>query len=671
MPDAPTPAGLIRAVLGAVAIGCVVILGGGALQWLFGNPGENPPVEAMAPPASTETAPSSASATDSETADNAEPAPPEPEAIAPEPPTPSVSADAGSDLFIVEGQQGPVYARDYMMVAAHPVASQVGAAVLDDGGSAIDAIIAAQLVLNLVEPQSSGIGGGGFLLYWDEAGQELFSYDGRETAPEDGSGDYVRDENGEFRSFADALTGGASVGVPGLLRMLEMAHRDHGSTPWTTLFGPAIELAENGFPVSVRLHGLLGDTPYLNEIEPAASYFYDEAGTPHPVGTVLTNPDLAATFREISVSGADAFYEGEIAADIAAAVQGAERNPGALTTQDMARYEAVRRGNLCLHYRIYRVCGMPPPSSGVSTVLHILGLLEYSDRNIGDYGPMTLDAARLFGEAMRLAFADRNQFVADSDFVSVPLAEMLAVPYLARRAGTMDFSHATKPPRRPGNPTGDRAFLDLAPDLTPELPSTTHLVAVDRNGNVASMTSSIENGFGSRLMVRGFLLNNQLTDFAWSDTREGRPVANRYEPLKRPRSSMAPTIVFGPDGAPRLAIGSPGGSRIIGYVAQALVGVLDWDLSIQEAIDLPHYLNRNGAMELEDHTQLDRLEPLLSEQGYEVQRRAMTSGLHGVELAGGFLIGGADPRREGLAVGEGNLTRDLNAVFQSLIGTTD
>lgn len=638
------------AAFGVAAIGGLAMFGGAVLQGFFGSP--QPAVTVMPEDAKVSEVPAPSptgqSGTVGETATL--------EGIAPE---------------IATGRQdgAAVYAKDYMMVAAHPVAAQVGAAVLADGGSAADAIIATQMVLNLVEPQSSGIGGGGFLLYWDAHEKKLVSYDGRETAPALGNTDYLLTPEGEFKSFTEALTGGASVGVPGLLRMFQLVHDDQGVRPWAELFTPAVSLAEEGFPISPRMNSLIANASFLNEMEPASGYFFDpESGNPRAVGEVLRNPEFAETLRLIAKDGVTVFYEGPLAEQIVGAVQNASRNPGALNLDDMAGYQAVRRDPLCLHYRIYRACGMGPPSSGGSTVLQILGFLEYADRQIGDTPPLSVDAIHLFSEAMSLAFADRNQYLADTDFVSVPLSEMLAVPYLTRRAGTMDFSDALKAKRREGNPMADRASLDqLAPDLSPELPSTTHLVAVDRNGDVAVMTSSIENGFGSRIMVGGFLLNNQLTDFAWRAEQDGQPVANRYEPGKRPRSSMAPTLIFGPDGMPRLAIGSPGGSRIIGYVAKTVVGVLDWDLSIQEAIELPHFLNRNGPLELEDDAALDSLADSLTARGFEVKRRSMASGLHGVEWSGGLLLGGADPRREGLAVGERNLNRDLDSVFRDLI----
>lgn len=627
--EGPTTGAFLRAGLGLAGLGGMAMLGGLALAALLGDPGD---------PRITGT---------------------EIESIAPEPASPSRSAAAA-----------PVYGRGFMMAAAHPAAAHVGAAILDDGGSAVDAVIAAQMVLNLVEPQSSGIGGGGFLLVWDAGTETLHSYDGRETAPAAGDGGYVRAEDGSFRSYFEALTGGASVGVPGLLRMLELAHEEHGQTEWAPLFEPAIGLAEEGFPISLRLHSLLSDAPFLRDMPAARDYFYQEGAeaVPHPVGHILRNPQLAESLRLIAEGGADAFYTGPLAQRIVQAVRTAPRNPGQLSAADLAGYEAKRRDNLCLDYRIYRVCGMGPPSSGGSTVLQILGLLEAAPQDIGNLDALSPDGIQLFTEAMRLAFADRNRFLADIDFVDVPLTEMLAPAYLRDRAALMDLGDAEKVPQQPGNPMQDQAFVPGALDESLELPSTTHLVAVDRNGSVASMTTSIETGFGSRVMVGGFLLNNQLTDFSWrSETEDGTLIANRYEPRKRPRSSMAPTLVFGPDGAPRLAIGSPGGSRIIGYVARSLVAVLDWEYSVAEAVALPHSVNRNGVLDLEEDPALDGAAEVLSARGYEVNRRAMTSGLHGVEFAGGLLIGGADPRREGLAVAEDTLERDLSVVFDRLI----
>lgn len=584
------------------------------------------------------------------------------EAIAPE----AATEDTQKIAQAVDGTK-------FMMVAAHPAASHVGAAILDEGGSAVDAIIAAQMVLNLVEPQSSGIGGGGFLLVWDPETRDVISYDGRETAPSGGSDLYLRQANGQFRPFFEAVTGGASVGVPGLLRMLELAHQDHGKSDWSALFSPAISLAEDGFPVSPRLNGLLAHAQFLSDMPPANGYFFqDDLKTPRQIGSRITNTEFAETLRRIASGGANAFYTGPLAEALVMAVQNAPRNPGSLSLEDLALYEAKRRAAVCLPFRDAQVCGMGPPSSGGITVAQILGILERADPDIRDvspapFQPVSPRAVQIFSDAMRLAFADRNRYLADSDFVDVPVSGLLDDDYLSNRAKQIDLSTPVSNKRTPGLPQMDEASRPLVSDDLSELPATTHLVAVDRNGLVASLTSSIETGFGSRVMVGGFLLNNQLTDFAWRPEIDGAPAANRYQPGKRPRSSMAPTIVLGPDGAPVLAIGSPGGSRIIGYVAKTIVGVLDWHLPLQHAITLPHFLSNNGPIDLEDREGLDNVSARLESIGYQIRRRAMTSGLHGISIQQDGMVGAADPRREGLAVSEKTVSRNLDAIFKDLI----
>jgi len=572
------------------------------------------------------------------------------ESIAPEGPT-EIARTKPVPLTSVE-------ASDYMIAAAHPAAAQAGAQILAAGGSAVDAAIAAQMVLNLVEPQSSGIGGGGFMLHWEESKRRLDSYDGRETAPRAIKQDVFLNPDGSPKPFMDAVIGGTSVGVPGLLRMLELAHQRHGSLPWADLFAPAIKLAEDGFPISPRLHQLLKSGTGLRQMPATRRYFYQGDGTPKAVGTLLRNPAFAEVLKAVAEGGADAFYDGPIARDIVAAVRGAPRNPGSLTRRDMALYEAKVRPNLCGRYRDRLVCGMGPPSSGGATVLQTLGILDYHavDRHL----PGSSSAIALIGEASALAFADRNRYIGDTDFVSVPLSAMLSPGYLRQRAKLVDFSTGPKDKKQPGNPTGKQAFAD---DAALELPSTTHLSVVDKNGNAVSMTTSIETGFGSRIMVRGFLLNNQLTDFSWIAERDGVPVANRIQGGKRPRSSMAPTLVFDEDRDLEMVLGSPGGSRIIGYVLKSIVNTVDWKMGPQEAVSLPHYVNRNGAMELEAGSDAVNAATTLKEQGYEVSERAMTSGLHMIVISDGVLRGGADPRREGAAVGEDQLTPDLMDAF--------
>lgn len=636
---------IINALGGLILIGGAALAGGGGLAWLLP---QTPAPTAMPAPDIT--------------------LPPEPESTTP------------------RRVQAPVVAKDYLIVAAHPAAAQSGAAILDAGGSAIDGLIAAQMMLNLVEPQSSGIGGGGFLLYWDAKTRTLTSYDGRETAPLSppvaGADSLFRGPDGSPKEFVDAMAGGLSVGTPGLLRMLEMAHVAHGTRPWHSLFAAAAARADAGFPVSPRLHRLLTNAPHLRQFPAARAYFYDAGGAPRPIGYRLRNPDFATTLRLIAEGGADAFYTGLTAEAIVAAVRAAPVNPGRLGMKDLRDYRAKVRPNLCALYREYRVCGMPPPSSGGIALLQILGLLAAiesdadADTPAGPGNAAHPDRVQDFAEAMKLAFADRARYLGDSDFVPVPVEGLLAPDYLANRAAMMDRGRDGKTPAAPGRPADapEATHAEPATGVAEEPPSTTHLSVVDRAGNIAVMTSSIEFGFGSGLMAAGFLLNNQLTDFAWpfregsgmdsgANSGSGSALPNRFEPGKRPLSSMSPTLVFDADGAPRLALGSPGGSRIIGYVAKSLIGVLDHDLSLQAAIDLPHYLNRNGPLELEESPDAARLADAMTARGYTVTVQPMSSGLHGIAFMHGHYVAGVDPRREGAAVGEHQLNPDGDAGF--------
>lgn len=540
-----------------------------------------------------------------------------------------------------------VEAGRFMVVAAHPRASEAGLAVLERGGSAIDAAVAVQLALNLVEPQSSGIGGGAFLLHWDARAKKLASFDGRETAPMAAGPDLFLKPDGTAMSFEEALPGGRSVGVPGTLALLELAHRLHGRLPWAELVRPAVALAEEGFPVSPRLAGAIAEAAAdLARFPEARAYFLAADGTPKPAGTVLRNPEFAATLRRIAAEGARPFYQGEIGAAIVEAVREAPVNPGLLTQEDLAGYRVKLREPVCRPYREARVCGMGPPSAGGVAVLQILGLLEHLD--MAGLGP-TVDGIHAVLEASKLAFADRDLYLADADFVPVPVEGLLDPAYLTARAQLIRLDQAMpkavagNPPRRQAGP--------LAPDARDERPGTSHVVIVDGEGNAVSMTTTIEAGFGSRLMVGGFLLNNELTDFAFEPEESGRPVANRVAGGKRPRSSMAPMIVFDAAGAPTLLLGSPGGSRIIGYVAKTLVGVLDWGMDPQAAIELGHFLSRNGPAELEAGTPIAAFEAALGARGHMVQLKALNSGLHAIRIEDGRLVSGIDPRREGAARG--------------------
>jgi gamma-glutamyltranspeptidase/glutathione hydrolase len=545
------------------------------------------------------------------------------------------------------GTANDVLARSAMVVAANPLAAAVGRDMLEAGGSAADAAVAVQIMLNLVEPQSSGIGGGAFLLYWDASEETLTTIDGRETAPASAGPDYFLGPDGQPLGFWDALVGGRSAGVPGILRMLEMLHADHGRLPWAALFAPTIALAEEGFPISPRMAdsiaGSTGDA--LDLFEPARSYFFRPDGTPKPAGELLRNPDLARTLRLIAAHGAAPFYEGSIAGDIVAAVR-TETNPGELTRADLAGYRAIERPPVCVAYRVYEVCGIGPPSSGGLTVGQILGMLSQFDLPaLGD----TPEAWHLFAEAAKLAYADRGLYMADSDFVKMPTKGLLDPTYLATRAALIDPA-ATMIAAVPGTPPWDEGAL-RAPDLQAELPGTTHFVVVDRYGDMASVTTSVEYAFGSRLMTGGFLLNNQLTDFSFAPESDGKPIANRVEGGKRPRSSMSPTIVFR-DGTPVLLIGSAGGSRIINYVAESLIRILDWGMSPAEALAAGNVVSRGGAVELEEGTVAVDLAPGLEALGQEVTIANLNSGLQVILIADGVLIGAADPRREGVALGD-------------------
>lgn len=540
----------------------------------------------------------------------------------------------------------PVEAQDWMVAAANPHAVEAGARVLRAGGTAADAMVAVQAVLGLVEPQSSGLGGGAFLIWYDGATGALTTLDGRETAPLAATPRLFQDEAGQPLGFYDAVVGGRSVGTPGTPALMEAAHARWGRADWPGLFTDAIGLAQNGFAVSPRLAGLIdGDADRLGRQDAARAYFYPD-GQPLEEGAVLTNPAYADTLKQFASSGAQVFYTGDIAADIVAAVQGAPDNPGVLGEVDLAIYQVRERAPVCITYRAHDICGMGPPSSGALTVGQILGLLAGFD--LTALGPESAKAWRLIGDASRLAFADRARYMADSDFVPVPVKGLLDKGYLARRANQLKGDTAL-PEVRPGTPEFDHS-LHWADDAAIELPSTSHISIVDSYGNALSMTTTIENAFGSRLMVRGFLLNNELTDFSFRSHRNGVPVANRVEPGKRPRSSMAPTIVL-KDGKPVLVLGSPGGSRIIGYVAKTIIAYLDWGMDVQQAVSLAHLVNRFGAYDIEQGTRAGALASPLEDIGFEVNVRALTSGLHAISL-GESLLGGADPRREGIALGE-------------------
>ncbi|TAK52057.1 MAG: gamma-glutamyltransferase [Betaproteobacteria bacterium] len=531
-----------------------------------------------------------------------------------------------------------------MVVAANPHAVAAGVEMLRAGGSAVDAAIAVQMVLGLVEPQSSGIGGGAFLLHWSQDAKRVRSYDGRETAPAAARASRFLGADGTPLAPRDAIVGGRPVGVPGLLRMLELAHREHGRLPWARLFEPAIRLAEGGFAVSPRLHRLLDRERDLGADAMARQLFYTADDHARPAGEHIVNAEYAATLRAIAAGGADAFYRGAIAEDLVRAVRN-HANAGDLTLEDLAAYSALEREPVCGAYRDWRICGMGPPSSGGTGVLQLLGILERSP--FAQAPPQSAQALHWFAEAGRLAYADRLRYVADPAFVPQPVAGLLEPAYLDARArllGERSIGRA-----QAGAPRGATAMSDAAEYA---LAGTSHISIVDERGDAVAMTTTIEDGFGSRIMVRGFLLNNQLTDFAFVPEVGGRPVANRVEAGKRPRSSMSPTFVFDADGSLRIVIGSPGGTAIINYVAKALVAMLDWGMDAQAAAALPNFGSRNGPTEIERGSAYSALIPELRARGHDLNVLNLTSGLHVIERVPGGWRGGADPRREGVVRGD-------------------
>jgi len=553
-----------------------------------------------------------------------------------------------------------------MAAAANPLAAEAGREMLRQGGSAIDAAIAMQAVLTLVEPQSSGIGGGAMIVLWD--GKQVRTYDGRETAPAGATEKLFLNADGKPMAFTQAQIGGRSVGTPGVLRALELAHRQHGRLPWAKLFEPAIKLAEQGFAISPRLHSLLTADPLIRQSPDMAAYFLNEDGSVKAVGTRLQNPKLAAVFKRIASEGADALYKGPIAEEIVAKVQ-QHANPGSLSLNDLQRYQAKERAPLCTDYKRWQVCGMPPPSSGGIAVAQTLGTLQALETrdprlSLAPLKPVKTNkpagiepnpqAVHLIAEAERLAYADRAQYVADTDFVPVPVKGLIDPGYLTSRASLI--GERSMGSAKPGTPPGVQ--MAYAPDRSPLRISTSQVVAVDDLGGAVSMTTTIEAAFGSHLMVQGFLLNNQMTDFSFIPEENGHKVANRVEPGKRPRSSMAPTLIFDRNTGEFVAtVGSPGGSQIIEYVAKTTIGLLDWNLDAQSVINLPNFGSRNGPTELEQGQFSAALIKTLKDKGHTVSEIDMTSGTQAIvrvkdAQGNATLTGGADPRREGVAVGD-------------------
>ena len=553
----------------------------------------------------------------------------------------------------------------FAVAAANPLATDAGYQVLKAGGNAIDAAVAVQMVLSLVEPQSSGIGGGAFLLH--SSGRELVAWDGRETAPAAATEKLFIGADGKPMPFYDGVVGGRSVGVPGTVRMLEQAHRAHGRLPWAQLIQPAIQLAEQGFQVSPRLATMLANEKHLIKDPVAANYFYDAAGKPWPVGHVLKNPELAEVLRGIAARGSAALLQGPVAQAIVDKVT-RHANPGQMALADLANYQPKRRAPLCHDLaaagKTVEVCGFPPPSSGAIAVGQILGILAQTPAAAmkpDAAGLPTADWLHYYTEAARLAFADRAQYVADPDFVQPPAGSWMSLldpAYLKSRAALIGAQSLKV--AQPGQPGAVKTSFAPMPEQ-PEY-GTSHISIVDAHGNALAMTTTIEDAFGARQMVKGFLLNNELTDFSFAPTgADGQPIANRVQPGKRPRSSMAPTLVFeknadGSRGPLLMSGGSPGGALIIHYTAKTLHGVLNWGLTPQQAINLPNFGSTNGPSLLEEKKFPPATVEALRTRGAEVREMNMTSGLQAITRANvhgkPMWLGGADPRREGVVLGD-------------------
>jgi len=574
------------------------------------------------------------------------------------PPAPEVSSGYRPDMTTSYGQK-------HMAAAANPLATEAGREILRAGGSAIDAAVAMQAVLTLVEPQATGIGGGAFIMYWD--GKRVQAFDGRETAPAGATENLFMRPDGKPMEFSEGQIGGRSVGTPGVLRALEMAHRQHGRLPWARLFQRAITLADSGFPMSQRLYTQVAADKFMGGSPEMTAYFLDAQGKAKPVGTMIKNPQLAQTLRDIARRGPNALYTGQIAQEIVTKVNG-HPNPGSLSAKDLMQYKAVERKPVCTDYKQWKVCGMPPPSSGGIAIAQILGTLEALEKRDPRYAlaslqprqvntPALLEADPLavhaISEADRLAYADRGLYVADADFVPVDVAGLVSPAYLAERAALIGDKSMGK--AQPGVLAGTK--VAFAPDRSPPRISTSQIVAVDDRGGAISMTTTIESYFGSHIMVRGFMLNNELTDFSFTPSENGKPVANRVQPGKRPRSSMAPTLVFDRQSGRLVAtLGSPGGSQIIEYVSKTVVGLLDWNMDVQSAVGMGNFGSRNGPTELEKGLVSPQLAEALRQRGHQVAEIEMTSGTQAImrKTRDGKPVwaGGADPRREGVALAD-------------------
>jgi len=545
-----------------------------------------------------------------------------------------------------QAQVTETVAKHHMIAAANPHAAQAGLEMMRAGGSAVDAAIATQMVLGLVEPESSGIGGGAFMLVYDAKTKRTTSFDGREMAPASATPTMFLDANGQPRNKGEAIPGGLSVGIPGVVKMLWLAHQKYGKLPWAKLFEPAIKLSEDGFPVGPKLARTLARGG--SNMPDIKARFYHADGTPLAEGEIYKNPDYAAALKKIAKEGPDGFYKGEIAQAIVDAVQHAPRQQGGMTLEDLDKYQAKERAPVCGEYRAYNVCSMGPPSSGGVAVLQILGMLQrFTPQQLT---PNTVEGAHLFAQASRLAYADRAQYLADPAFIDVPIKGLIDKAYIASRAALIDPAKDIGTAIA-GNPPQKHAAL--SPQVSPVLHGTSHMTIVDDTGEVVAMTTSVETGFGAKIMAKGFILNNTLTDFSFQPVRDGKPVANAPAPGKLPLSAMSPTIVFDKKGDFLVSVGSPGGPAIIDYVSQILIGILDAKMSPKAAMSMPHEINMNGPTLLETSPTADALAAQLTAKGHTVQTSRMEgSGLHSIQKVKDGYIGAADPRRDGIALGD-------------------
>ena len=543
-------------------------------------------------------------------------------------------------------ERKPVTSNNWMVVTANSQASVVAGKILAKGGTAVDAMISAQLVLGLVEPESSGLGGGAFLVYFDNKKKEIITLDGRETAPLLVKEDLFQDSNGNPLRFFDAVVGGKSVGTPGTPALLEEAYKRWGKTKWSLLFKDAINLSKNGFVISKKLSSsITRNKNSLSKFKNTKKYFLPN-NIPLRAGSTHINKNYADTLKAFANTGAKVFYNGEIGNDIISTVNNVKINPGNLSHKDLLNYKVIERKPVCSKYRNYEICGMGPPSSGALTISQILGMIE--QYNISELGPSNPDTWRIIGDASRLAFADRDTYIADTDFVNVPIKELTDQNYINKRANFLNSKNKIEKVKA-GNLIS-KSSSNWIEDISLELPSTSHISIVDKYGNALSMTTTIENGFGSRLMTNnGFLLNNELTDFSFKSFKNGKKIANSIAPGKRPRSSMAPTIIL-KNNKPVYILGSPGGSNIIGYVINAVVSLIDWKMNVQEAASIPHGINKYGTYYLEKNTFLSELRPSLEAMNYKVKLKEFSSGLN-IILIDDKLYGGSDHRREGIAIG--------------------